>query len=159
MEASGYRFSVEGDAIRGRRVFQASAPEEEIRRLLGLLKARKAEALAYLKARDGPHPNDCVCADCLQQHFFRPAPAPHPAEPAREAEGCAVKFVTVMGCRVRAYPTRRECMDAGGCLWLTMAGCNLFKMADAEGMTGWCRERINAVVWKTLPEEVNFRDG
>lgn len=151
MEVFGYRFTTEGENIRVRRAVRVSASEEEIRRLLGQLKTRKAEALAYLRVRDSEHPADCVCVDCLHQHFFRPAPASDPAEPAGEDPGHTVKFVTVMGRRVRAYPARRECLEhvdpatgeRGGCLWLSQADCQLYALIDERGLTGRCRERVS----------------
>ncbi len=152
LEIMGYRFEVtpEGN-ICGRRMLQGLPGDP--RPLLAELKARKPEALAYLRARDGPHPADCVCLDCLQQHFFRPGPAPGSGEPAGEAEGCTVKEVMVMGRRVRAYPTRPECLAAGGCLWLSQAECSLYAEIASDGrLTGWCRERINAETWNQLPE-------
>lgn len=161
LEVAGYRFTAEGENIRARRAFRGSASEEEIRRLLGQLKARKSEALAYLRARDGPHPADCVCLDCMREPFFRSESEPGSSEPAGEAEGSpAVREVTVMGRRVRAYPARRECMEyvdpqtgkRGACLWLSQADCGLYAFAGPDGLTGWCRERVNAAVWKTLPE-------
>jgi hypothetical protein len=83
LELAGYRFTVEGDTLRGRRVFEDATPEEELRRLLGLLKARKAEALAYLRKRQEPHPGDCVCPDCLHSRQEAPPagallPGAHP---------------------------------------------------------------------------------
>jgi len=150
LELAGYRFEVDGDTIRYRRMFKADT--EDPKPLLLALKARKAEALAYLRARDGPHPADCVCLDCLMKPFFRPAPSAGADEPAGEAEGRAMKEVAVMGRRVRAYPTRPACLAAGGCLWLSQADCQLYAIIDERGLTGWCRERINAETWKQLPE-------
>jgi len=35
---------------------------------------------------------------------------------------------------------------------LSFFDCGLYpEIADGE-MTGWCRERVNVAIWKTLPE-------
>ncbi|NSW84276.1 MAG: hypothetical protein HPY90_13580 [Syntrophothermus sp.] len=85
LETLGYRFEVDGETIRYRRVLKVG--DEDPRPLLLALKTRKAEALAYLRQRQEPHPRDRVCPDCLHSGSEKKI-SPDikaPKDPAQEA--------------------------------------------------------------------------
>jgi len=140
LELAGYRFEVNGDTIRYRRVLKVDG--EDPKPLLLALKARKAEALAYLRRRQEPHPGDCVCPDCLHPRQETPLASAH-VRGADTGQGVSpVGTVSVMGTRARVYPMRPECLKAGGCLWLTL-DCDWYVIIDDQGnLTGRCRERV-----------------